>query len=91
MVKFEWMCNICKRIFPDTRQLMLHVFFDHSEAIHYGTPIAVDKLPIPKRPEPVAAKIMKAVKPRIKRTPIEEPEEELEEEELDEEEDLSLD
>jgi len=90
MVKFEWLCNICKRIFPDTRQLMLHVFFEHPEAVHYGTPIAVDKLPIPKRPEPVAEKVRKLVKPKITRRVIEEPEEEFEEEEL-EDEDLSLD
>jgi len=88
MVKFEWMCNICKRIFPDTRELMLHVFFEHQEAIHYGTPIAVDKLPIPKRAEPVAEKVRKLVKPKVKRTVIEEEEEP---EELEEDEDLSLD
>ena len=88
MVKFEWMCNICKRIFPDTRELMLHVFFEHPEAVHYGTPIAVDKLPIPKRPEPVVEKVRKLVKPKVKRTVIEEEEES---EDLEEDEDLSLD
>lgn len=90
MVKFEWMCNVCKKVLPDTKELMMHTFFSHPEARLYGTPIPMDVLPIPKRPEPVAAKLRKAVKPRVRRKIIEEPEEP---EELEEElgQDLSLD
>lgn len=85
-MEWKWACKICSKLCDNERELMLHYFFEHREAAHYGVPVAVGDLPIPTKAPKKPKKVKKALEPDI----VKEAREAIEEEELPEAEDLSI-
>jgi len=83
-MEWKWACKICSKLCDNERELMLHYFFEHREAAHYGVPVAVGDLPIPTKSPAKPKKVKKKAEPVVAEEPEIEEEEEMEDLSMDE-------